>query len=90
MNRNLMQVAREVSDKDVPIWNFENGQSPKGWGFARHIGYSRSLNHQVLSGNNNIFFGIFLSFKIYSHQFKFLPGMGGEGNAHSNCAAGVA
>ena len=24
--------AREVSDKDVPIWNFQNGQSPKEWG----------------------------------------------------------
>ena len=24
--------AREVSDNDVPIWNFQNGQSPKEWG----------------------------------------------------------
>ena len=45
---------------DVPIWNFQNGQSPKGWGFARHIGYSSSLtgvgliNHCLVI-NHNIF-----------------------------------
>ena len=55
--------AREASDKDVPIWNFQNGQSTKEWGVAHHTGYSRYLtgvgliNHCLVI-NHNIFYNL--------------------------------